>query len=66
MKPLNMDQLRATIEAAPPVGPVAGVTRQWLQQVERELSEGRAAQALLAAQPRMDAAKASIGAVGAR
>ncbi len=48
-KPLDLDALRATIAAAPAEGPVAGVSRAWLEQVERELSQGRADRALLQA-----------------
>ena len=50
MKPLDMDTLRATIEALPE-GSVAVVTSRWLEQVERELL---AARAMMAGQGRMN------------
>lgn len=52
-KPLDMAALRATIEAAPAKGRAAIVHRDWLEQVEREIIEGRAARAQLAADVRI-------------
>lgn len=49
VKPIDMAELRRTIEAAPLDGAAAGVSRAWLEQVERELREGRAARAMLSA-----------------
>lgn len=41
-RPIDLDQLRQTIAAAPD-GTAATVTRRFLQQVERELTQGRLA-----------------------
>lgn len=45
-RPIDLDQLRQTIAVAPE-GTAATVTRRFLEQVERELTQGRAALALI-------------------
>lgn len=46
---IDLQQIRRTIEAAPEGGRAAVVKRSWLEEVERELADGRAAIAELAA-----------------
>ena len=45
---IDIDALRRTIAEAPAEGACAGVTRSFLEQVERELRAGRVAMAELA------------------
>lgn len=47
--PINVERLRNIIASAPDQGPAAEVGRDWLERVEREILEGRAARAQLAA-----------------
>jgi hypothetical protein len=47
-QPLDLDALRSRIAAAPVAGVGVGVTRGFLEQVEREVRAGRAAIAQLA------------------
>lgn len=55
MKHLDLDALRGAIAAAPPEGLVElPTTKRWLEQVELEISAGRAAQAQLAVRQGMD------------
>jgi hypothetical protein len=64
--PIDLDALRAVIEVAPHDCRLGLPTnRSWLEQVEREIREGRAAKALLAAQGRIAGVIDDIGA-GAR
>lgn len=59
-KPLDLDALRHAIAAAPAQGAVAGVSRAWLEQAEREIRQGRAAQALVNAHENIALACAEI------
>lgn len=58
---VDLTELRSMIDAAPEAMDVAaGVTRRWLEEVERELRQGRAARAQLAGQNMIAAAIDSI------
>lgn len=46
---IDLEKLRSTIEVSPPSGDAVIVNRGFLEQIEREIRAGRAAQAQLAA-----------------